>query len=342
MADQRLAPNWSNFGTWLGDYLSKIRSGFENGDKGSILGQIQKSIKFYDSSTSAVAPEQPIAWVCPTIYTGADFAKNFGYDRPWINVFRNCDDLKIVQEIINTLRVPALRTHGIKSIRVFIPMPIDLLWRLALEGRWGRIGVLLWVHQFVVCPTFDADADASFRTAIENLHLLKNGELGVSQRRQTLQEMSHWQQQSGNIAIYAEALRNVFATQQPDADAVHRAIVLLLQFCPSEFDEDVLWQKLESIVLRDPDYIPTALRTPTAVSALVEDLESFFKSFVGTQREKLAHLNANWIERFRQCDQADKGELAKMLRKSLSSKKLKADVLELIDMLAVAGDYADS
>lgn len=274
-------------------------------------------------------------------------------------VLAKTDDDAIVAKVLKHIH-GELEGHGGRTIDPMLegafesgawpsgfPGPDELLSRMPQDGDGGLRRVCLWCLGYSgVTPTEPALVEG-----LAVLEKLAAGEVDDSERAAALEACATFASSARGIridtgdieAFYARALtwslgRLTAARVRSVASIVlrlsrlghtdeGRAAGLVVPVTVHAFGIPALFQKLSAMVRGRPDDVPDLLRPkierPTNLE-VHDALRDWFAAHEGSQREKLAAVEAEWLGRLKDAAEEDRAFARRLVCKKINSKKLKA------------------
>lgn len=279
--------------------------------------------------------------------------------REFCVVLAKSDDDAVVAKVLKHIH-GELEGHGGRAIDPMLegifesgawpsgfPGPDELLARMPQDGDAGLRRVCHWCLGYSgVTPT-----ESALVEGLAVLEKLAAGEADEAERAGALEACASLASSARGIridagdieAFYARALtwslgRLTAARVRSVASIVFRlsrlghtdegrAAGLTVPVTVHPFGIPALFQKLSAMVRGRPDDVPDLLRPkvtrPTNL-AVHDALRDWFASHEGSQREKLAAVEAEWLPRLKEAADEDRAFALRLVCKKINSKKLKA------------------
>lgn len=337
-------PLWDaqpSFGAWLESFFAAVRTGLARTAPDELARQIDE---LGEPMLPPSRPSKTSSWQ----ETWAALERE---GHPWRHgtwpryrtVLREADDLTVVERIASWVRadldgkkgravVPGLsQDQRSGHWTTGLPGPVDLLARLPEHGRWGRREVMRWaLSRCGVAP------EGSVADAIAMLEALATpGEVDDDARRTLALRCADLGWSTFDPRTEPPAGKLARASGWALGRAKPRRIAHVLSLAHRirkgstngmELSARRLWDLLLRVVLQGPQGVDAPpMRTTVEPAAEMLELQQWLAAHEGTQRERLAALEREWLERLQAMPEALGADAARLIRRAIKSKKLVVD-----------------
>ncbi|MEM7151292.1 MAG: hypothetical protein AAF799_00545 [Myxococcota bacterium] len=331
-------PLWDaepSFGRWLESFFAAVQQGLESIEPRKVSRRI-------DSLQSARgATRREASW-------SEHWAALQGRGHPWTynewatyrGVLRATDDMAVIEAIVAQVQADLDGKKGRKVVpglsldaksghwTTGMPGPVDLVARLPEHGPWGRRDLMRWAIERCSDdpPPPVVEALALLRVAIEPAAVDEEHRRRVVRRCAELGWDGPEAVPSSSDSMLARAA--AWALTRPDTARVAHVLTLAHDLRhrdtgSMELSARRMWSRLVRVVTLGPDaVVESAKPEATPVDAEVAEFSAWLEGLEGTQRERLAAVESQWMPRLRGRPAVAREQAAAIVRRAITSKKL--------------------
>ena len=342
-------PLWDaepSFGRWLQSFFAAVQTGLERIEP----RKISRRIDSLHSARGATRREASWSehWA---VLQGRGFPWTYNEWGTYRGILRQTDDMAVIEAIAAQVQadldgkkgrtvVPGL-SQDVASGHwtTGMPGPVDLVERLPEHGRWGRRDLMRWA--------LERCCDTPSEPVVEALELLEAStepaRVDEEHRRQVVRRCAElgW---AGSEAVPSSpdarlARAAAWSLTRPDTARVAHVLTLahdLRRESTGEMELSArrMWSRLLRVVLEGPEaVIERPKPQPLAADHEVDAFGAWLDDREGSQRERLAAIESQWLTRLQARPAAARQQAAALVRRAIKSPKLVAVRDALLDRL---------